>query len=336
MATLQHSRGAVAADSAVGPPSNVHDTQGEKEDFSDIIGLIAPYDTPVYSTLRKVDAVAPVIHWQEDDLAAAASNPVAEGATVTIAAQTSPGISINYTQLFEKTASVSSTAEATQWYGRASEMDYQIMKRGREMKRDVEFALVGSGAAAAEGSSDGEGGITARTMGSAESLISSGNSKALGAATNVTEADVLEKHQDCYDNGGDPNWMLVSPGTSTVVANFAYIDPTTTSSNGARQRQTEGNRLVNIVEIYQSPFGTMTVVTDKFIEGAAGASGDETGVSLLLLETDRWAIPVLQPMQVEDLAKVSHSEDKLVSCELSLLHENENSSAIITNIDTTA
>ena len=295
--------------------------------------LIAPYDTPCYSTFRKVDAVAPVIHWQTDELAAAATNAVAEGAAVTAQDQSTPGISLNYTQLFEKTASVSSTAQATEWHGRANEMDYQVMKRGREMKRDCEFAIVGSANAAVAGDVG-----TARELGSAETLMSASNIDATSASTtNVTEALVLGVHQAIYNVGGDPNWLLVTPAGSSVVANFAYIDPTATANLNGRTREMEkGNKLVNLVEIYQSPYGIMSVITDRFLAGAVGAGGDETGSSMLLLETDRWAIPTLQPMQVEDLAKTGHSEEKLVSCEISLLHESPDASGAVTLINTTA
>ena len=295
--------------------------------------LIAPYDTPCYSTFRKVDAIAPVVHWQTDELAAAATNAVAEGAVAGTQDQSTPGIALNYTQLFEKTASVSSTAQATEWHGRANEMDYQVMKRGREMKRDIEFALVGSANVAVAGDVG-----TPRELGSAETLMAAGNIDADSAGTtNMTEPQVLGVHQAIYNVGGDPNWLLVTPALSAVVANFAYIDPTGGSVASARSREIEnGNKLVNVVEIYQSPYGTMTVVTDKFLAGAVGAGGTEIASSALLLETDRWAIPTLQPMQVEDLAKTGHSDKKLVSCELSLLHESPDASGAVTLNLTTA
>jgi len=326
----QHARSAVSADQTSAVPTNVHDTQGEREDFSDIIGLIAPYDTPCYSTFRKVDAVAPVIHWQQDELAAAVANAVKEGADVASFDSSTPGINLNYTQLLEKTAQVSSTAEATEWYGRASEMDYQVMKRGRELKRDIEFAFVGAAQAKAAGAG-GSPPATARQLGGCEDLIHADHLND-EATTILDEAGVLDLHQEIYEAGGDPNWLLVSPFAATVVANFAYVDPTT--GTASRQRDMEaGNRLVNIVEIYQGPFGTLTVVTDKFVKGAAAAAAAADGTAFLL-ETDRWAIPVLQPMQVEDLSKTGHNEKKLISCELSLLHENDKASGAITGHST--
>src|SRR5690606_9908255 len=49
----------------------------------------------------------------------------------------------------DKVASVSSTQEATRHYGRDSEMKYQMAKRSKELKRDLEAALVRNGAATA-------------------------------------------------------------------------------------------------------------------------------------------------------------------------------------------
>ncbi|GAF77142.1 unnamed protein product [marine sediment metagenome] len=110
---------------------NTHDGMGEKEDISSIIGLISPYDTPNYSQFRKSDAIQPVHQWQTDVLRAPAANGAVEGFESTVAPGSNTGMLVNYTQIFTDNAAVSGTALSTEFYGRANELDYQVMKRGQ-------------------------------------------------------------------------------------------------------------------------------------------------------------------------------------------------------------
>jgi hypothetical protein len=306
---------------------------GAKEDISEIIGLISPYDTPCYSQFRKTEAINPVVHWQEDELRAPKTNAVIEGADAGTFTGSKTGMVLNYTQLFEETAQVSSTAKATKFHGRADEMDFQVMKRGRELKRDIEAAFVGLGQAKAEGNNTD----TARLLGGVASLINAATTTAAGGAGNpLTEALVLTTHEKVYNEGGDPTQLMVSPYHSTIVANFAYVDPT--AGTASRTRDASEARLVNKVEIYDGPFGELAVVTNRWIRGskAMDTVNSETDAGeAFLLEVDRWAVPELQPMMTEELAKTGHSEKKLVSCELTLMHENSKASGRISGLDTT-
>lgn len=317
---------------SVTAPSTTYEVVGVKEQIEDIIGLISPYDTPCFSQFRKTETDAPVVHWQQDELRAPKSNAVIEGADAGTFTGTTTGMSLNYTQLFEETAQVSSTAQASTFHGRADELDYQVMKRGREMKRDIEAAFVGLGQTKVEGNNTD----TARVMDGAQALIGSGTTVDASAAA-LTESLVLQAHEACYNAGGDPNQLMVSPYHSTIVANFAYVDPT---AGAGRERDVSNEtRLVNKVEIYDGPFGALSVVTNKFIRGSTtmDAVNSETNAGdAYLFEVDRWFIPELQPMVTEDLAKTGHSDKKLLSCELTLAHENENASARISTLDTTA
>lgn len=291
-----------------------YETIGIKEDISDVIGLISPYDTPNYSQFRKTGAKQTVVQWQEDALRPPAGNAAVEGAETVIGDVGLTSMLSNYTQIFEESARVSGTMEAVELYGRASEMDYQVMKKAREVRRDIEHALVGTGQAAVAGNS-----ATARQLGSVQSLIAAGTTSLNGGTARAfSEALLLATHQATYVVGGDPNQLQVTPSHSIVVANFAY-------AAGRSRDISNESRLVNKVDLYVSPFGELSVVTNKWLRAE----------DALLLEVDRWYIPELRPMSSTPLAKTGDNEKRLINCELTVAHENRAASGRIGDLTAT-
>lgn len=345
-------------------------TEGIVESVEDIVSLISPYDTPFYSMLRKEEARDVIHYWQEDDLAAASrSNAQQQGYEPTSYDTSTPGMKANYTQLVTKTARVSGTGRSVTWYGRGDELDYQILKRGREIKRDIEAAMLGEHAGTAPTTGAAGGSFpyapsgTGGRMTSASYLIhtaaTTGNAVdahataptvhtptsgvagsltaplSLAAVANaaLTELAVLTCQKQTFNNGGNPNVALVSPFHAATFANFAYIDPTTTSSNGARNRQVEDGMLVNYVDVYKSPYGTLSVVIDRFIYGALSGDSANEGI-VLLLETDKWHCAQLRDIQTLPLAKTGDNDKALVLGEMTLVHENTKSSGVIRQLTT--
>lgn len=291
-----------------------YETVGIKEDISDVIGMISPYDTPCYSQFRKTDAKQTTVEWQEDGLRAPAANAKVEGAETTIGDVGITTMRSNYTQIFEESARVSGTMENVELYGRASEMDYQVMKKAREVRRDIEHAFVGTQQTAAAGDAS-----TARQLAGVQAQIAAGNTLSnSGTPRAFTEALVLSAHNAAYDEGGDPNQLMVTPAHSLVVADFA-------AASGRSRDFDTGTKIVNKVDLYVSPFGELSVVTNRWLNAE----------DALLLETDRWFVPVLRPMSSTPLAKTGDNEKRMINCELTLGHENRLASARITDLTAT-
>ena len=145
-------------------PTNTFDTYdsvGEREDLSDVIYSISPTDTPFLSSAAKTQATAVLHEWQTDSLAAAStSNAVIEGDEATLDASTATSRLSNSCQIMDKTVVITGTQEAVDKAGRASEIAYQIAKRAKELKRDMEATLTGNQAEVAGNST------TARKFGS--------------------------------------------------------------------------------------------------------------------------------------------------------------------------
>ena len=136
-------------------PTNTRETYGAigiREDLSNIIYNISPMDTPFLNGCGRGSADNTLFEWQTDELKTAASNLQVEGNDYTSTAATEPRRLSNYTQISATQVQSSGTAEAVDFAGRKSTQAYQLAKRAKEMKRDMEFMLL-EGTAKAAGSS---------------------------------------------------------------------------------------------------------------------------------------------------------------------------------------
>ena len=217
-------------------PSNTfssYDAVGNREDLKDFISMISPTRTPFQSGIATVSATSTKVEWQTDSLAAAsASNAVIEGDDATTDASTATSRVFNYTQILDKVPRVTSTQRSVNAAGRADELDYQIMKRTKEIKRDLETSLLDNNAQVAGNDT------TAREMGGIESWLAtntnlgSGGSAPTGDGTDArtggtdrafTESQLRDVIKQCYDSGGEPDTIMVgsfNKPPQTVLISF--------------------------------------------------------------------------------------------------------------------
>src|SRR5262245_28465582 len=124
---------------------------GIREDLSNQIHNIAPTECPYTTAIVKGAAAKNrIIEWQTDTLATAnGDNAVIEGADATDRTFTATVRVKNHTQLLDKAIKVSDASDAVTTAGRERELAYQIEKRVKELKRDLETRLTGNYASVA-------------------------------------------------------------------------------------------------------------------------------------------------------------------------------------------
>lgn len=295
-----------------------YDQVGKKEDVSDIITNISPTKTPFQAMIGS-EGIHTIVHqWQEDSFNAIQTNAQVEGAAAISAVQNPTVLRSNTTQILMKTASVTGTADTVKTYGRDRELAYQLSLRSAEIKRDLENAFVGVNQAAVTGS-DG----VARSMASALPQIASANiyymgsglGGSTGSAAVISETAVLAVAQELYTQGADPDTVLVKPGDSQNVAAFQANGRTRFVDNGDKD-------IVNVVNFYESPYGRLKIVMDRFI----------LSTSALVYEASMWKKLVLRNWFRETLAKVGDSTQVMIVGEFSLKHKNFQASGAITNL----
>ena len=126
-----------------------YQTVGIREDLADIIYSISPTETPFMSGVAKTKATNTSHQWQTDALADVAANAAVEGAAISYGTQSATTKETNYTQISTKAVQVSGTNDAVTSAGRNNELAYQVAKAAKELKRDMETALLSNNAAEA-------------------------------------------------------------------------------------------------------------------------------------------------------------------------------------------
>lgn len=311
-----------------------HAAIGNREDLADIIYDISPMDTPVLSGMTRNSATAVYHEWQTDVLDAAAANRQIEGDDTTantFVATTRVG---NYCQISRKAISVSGTQRSVNSAGRADEYSYQLAKRGREIKRDMEFALTRNQASSAGGAG------TARSLASIESWLATNktsvgtgtaqttpgfSSGTVAAPTDSTVAGTFTKAaldaviQACWTNGGDPKDIVVGPHNRTVLSGFTGISTLQTDANSGMEVT-----LMGAIDMYKSNFGIHRVVPDRF-------NRDQT---VLVLDMEYLCVSTLRDMEVEELAKTGDSDKSQMITEYTLEVKNELAHGKVTDCTT--
>jgi hypothetical protein len=287
--------------------AKTYDLVGKKESVEDIIYDISPTDTPFLSSIGTSKANATLHQWQQDKLDSPAANKAVEGAVAGTAAATDTALKSANTQIFKKVVEVSGTAQAIGLYGRADELARLVAKKGKEMKRDMEFAMVGANQAGTAGN-----GTTARELTSAQNQIAASTTNTAGANRAFTEALLLDVMQKVFVAGGNPNQLQVTPSHSLIVAGFA-------AASGRQRDFGVQKKIVNAVDLYVSPFGEVAVVPNRFLNANTA----------LVLDTEYWSRAVLRPMATTVLAKDGDSDKRMMLTELTLVCENDEASGLI-------
>ena len=309
-------------------PTNTFDTYdsvGEREDLSDVIYSISPTDTPFISSAAKTKATAVLHEWQTDSLAAAVTNnAVIEGDEATLDAVSPTSRLSNSSQIMDKTVVITGTQEAVDKAGRASELAYQIAKKAKELKRDMEATVTGNIAEVTGGSG------TARKMGTLGSWIETndvfGTGGASGTAGNTartdgtqrafTEAQLKSVIKSVWNEGGEPSMIMVGPFNKQKLSGF--------TGNSTRFDAGADATLYTSVDVYASDFGQLQVVPNRF-------SRDRDAY---VLDMNYFAIAFLRDFTMHELSKTGDSEKRQLLVEATLESRNEKASGLVADLTT--
>ena len=314
----------------VGNTFSQYDAIGEREDLADIIYNISPTDTPFLSSIGKSKATNVFHEWQTDSLAAAASNNYqVEGDEITFNAVSPTSRIGNRTQISRKAVIVSGTMEAVNLAGRNNELAYQISKSSKELKRDMEVVLTANqsraagGAAAARTSAGLPSWIQANTSvgtnganGAVGGVDTPGVLRTDGTQRAFTEAQLKDVVKQCWDSGGDPSMIMLGSFNKQKLSGF--------TGGSTRFDPAENKRLVASVEIYESDFGALTAMPNRFSRAR----------DCFVLSPDMWSVAYLRDFQLVDLAKTGDADKKAMLCEYTLTSKNQEASGAIFDLTT--
>ena len=230
----------------------------------------------------------------------------------------------NYTQISRKTLIVSRTADKVRKYGRAKELARLTTKYGKELKRDMEYALVTNQASSAGGSA------TARSSAGFEAMIA-GNRILCGGTTGttagysggvwaapadssttgtITETFLKSGIQAAWEDGGDPSTLMCGLVQKNRIAAFAgankfagFYNPNQGKSQGA---------VIGGVDLYISDVGEHKIVLNRYMRTSV----------LFGIDPEYVSVAMLDGIKMEDLAKTGDAEKKMLITEFCLIADN--------------
>lgn len=308
-----------------------YDAVGNREDLSDEIYRISPTDTPFISGIEKAKADAVNHEWQIQELAAASgANAVLEGDDATTDAVTPTVRRGNICQISDKVSRVSGTQQAVDHAGREDELDYVSMLKGLELKRDMETILIGTN----QGKDAGAEG-TARKVGSVLAWVATNDS--LGATgTSPSPIDGTDPRNDgtqraftedllkgviqlCWNEGGNPGTVMVGGFNKQVMSTF--------TGRATPMEDTKSKKIVATVDAYESDFGTLKVVPNRF----------QRARDAWVLQMDMWAVAYLPGRRMVSipLAVTGDSRRRQILSEYTLESRNEKASGLVADLTTT-
>lgn len=243
-----------------------------KEDLIDIIGNISPTDTPFSSGLPVKEAKNTLHEWLTDSLASRASNAQVEGEVATFQALTTPTRVVNVTQIIRKDGMVSDTQKEIDHAGFNDVMAYQVSKKTKEWKNDLEYnAILSTINTGASG--------TARAMKGMLSFISTNTSAMSSAALSETiYNDLLEV---CWNAGGNPDEVYVGGWLKRKISDF--------TAGSTKNVNAADKRLVRSVDVYESDFGMQKI----FLCRELNSTGASTA-TMALIDSQYWALAYLR------------------------------------------
>jgi len=322
-----------------------YDAKGIREDLSDLISDISPTTTPFQSNIGSRDADNTYFEWQTDSLATASATPVVEGQDLSSFTAVTPTVRLgNYCQINMVDFIISGTEQRVDKAGRASEIGYQAAKAAKELKRNIEVAALLNGVGAVVG-----GTSTARvtcgfpgwlksnvventaTKPSYSGSVPTGASevwKSFDIPTAFLETMLKSTMQSCYENGGEPSMLMVSPFNKTAVSAFSGIASSRYNVDGA-----EPSVIIGAADIYVSDFGNLSVVPNRFFTSVI----DEGAGSLMnnwafLIDPDEVKLASLRPYTIESLAKTGDADKRMALREWGLQVNNEAAHGVVAAI----
>ncbi len=251
--------------------------KGNLEQLSDVVSRITPEDTPIYSMIEKVSFTGTHPEWETDDLAAPAANIQLEGDEYTFGATTAAVRVGNYTQIMRKEGVISGTQDATDNTGGVEQVKYQKLKKGVELRKDVEFSIVDTNASVAGATR--ESGSLNTWITSNVSRGATGTNGGYNSGTGLTAAPgpgtqraftktLLDTvMQQGYTNGANFRHLFVSPYVKSVFVTM-MSDSNVASFRYAASTGKENSIIAN-ADIYEGPFGKVMVHPNRVMAGSA-------------------------------------------------------------------
>lgn len=304
---------------------------GNREDLSNVIYNIDPFDTPVMSAIRRRNVKNRLFDWQTEFLPTVAV-PVTVGTGAVAATSNSQfeGFALaphsaqptirqnNVTQISERDATISGSQEESDAAGKGSEMSHQMAMASKVLKSDMETAMCsrqpridgndsGPTARVTEGISHWLGRATDKSAAAAGAIapgtvvtgLPTLSTDLFPAPTAVplTEAMLGDGMQKAYTNGASPTLWVVPPGPKRTVSTFVGRSTT--------QVLVGKTEVVSTVDVLATDFGRVKCIPSRWVPVDVG----------LLIDPDYIAVSFFRSFRQYLMARTGDAEVRMIVVE---------------------
>jgi hypothetical protein len=306
-----------------------YSAQGNREDLSNNIYNIDPFDTPLFNSAGRRTARNRTFDWQTEKLPAVdGDNARQEGFELNRSPSQATARVHNVCQISSRDATVSGSQEAADAAGRPSEMGAQMALKSKALKRDMEVIL-GSAQALVFGDDSGSP-VPRRTRGLIHWLKTNAffPTASAGFALPATEttayptiasADRVEftepvlgaMMERAYNNGAEVKLLMSGPTLKRTVSTFKGRDTTSVIVG-----KTEA---VMTIDIYVSDFGRLKALPTRWIDPN----------TVLLIDPSYLRVAYYRSLRSVPIAKIGDAETRMILAEWGVEVGNEAAHAVL-------
>lgn len=306
---------------------------GKPRDLMDTIFNIAPTDTPFLSMCGRTEASQALHEWQTDTLRTPGENERLEGADTTLFDASTTTELNNRTQILSTAINVSGTAQAVKQAGLDDQYAYQMALRTKELKRDVEYALLHNKVARPESGSQArimtglpcwfgkDGNVSLGEGGSAATASAPAVAGTLRVPDEATLKGLMTR---IYEAGGNPDRIMMAPEIRAKMSDIL-------TGGNSRMENADEKTVTAVVDVYVSDFGTLKLMANRVQAFEPYAKN-----CAFLLDKEYWKVAYLRGFKEEKLAKTGDSMKGHVIVECTLEARNPASSGMIADLKATA
>lgn len=297
--------------------------QGNREDLSNAIYNIDPFDTPLLSAARRRNVTNRTFDWQTEHLPDVdEDNAEFEGFELA-RSPSQPTVRLtNVTQISKRDATVSGSQEASDAAGKSSEMAHQMALKSKVLKSDMEKIACGRQArvdgddttprkteavshwiARAKDRNGVAGaavfGVTAPWTGGALPVDADDPFVAVPSADQEEFSEVMlgDAMQRAYEHGASPDLLIVPPAIKRTVSTF--------EGRSSSQVMVGRTEVVATVDIIATDFGRIKVMPSRWVPSDVG----------LLIDPDYLAISYFRRFRQYPLARIGDATTRMILSE---------------------
>ena len=293
--------------------------KGNREDLSNSIYNIDPFDTPIMSMARRRNAKNRTFDWQTENLPAVdPNNAQIEGFELVRSVSTPTVRLTNVAQISKRDATVTGSQEAADAAGKGSEMGHQMAMASKILKSDME-TIMSSRQARDDGADPNTprkteaichwigrakdklgvaaGAVIGVTAGLPVLATDAFAAVIAGSQIAMTEVMVGDAMQKAYTNGAHPDTLVVPPAIKRTISTF--------EGRNISQVLVGKTEVVATVDIIVTDFGRIKVMPSLWMPSDTS----------LLLDPDFLAVAFYRNFRQYPIAKIGDAETRLILAE---------------------